>query len=238
MRTESDFIDLYEAHYSDLAAQVAAYLGDAVEAQDMVQEAFLRAWQRWEKIGGYEQPLAWVRRVAWNLATNRHRRLQVARKFLLKQREPEGVPAANPDHIALRDALQKVGARQRKALVMHYMADMRVAQIAEACGVRVGTVKSWLHRGRKELAEILGDDRESLRRTGAPPDDTHVLAKPVDVGDERGSSPDAGASARGAASGAPDRGEYSAGGPSARAGESKDQGAADAARTQRGGSRR
>ncbi|WP_025272553.1 RNA polymerase sigma factor [Haloglycomyces albus] len=158
MRTESDFIDLYEDHYSDLAGQVSAYLGDASEAQDMVQEAFLRAWQRWDRIGVYDQPLAWVRRVAWNLATNRHRRNQVARRFLLKQRDPEGVPAVNPDHIALHEALQKVGARQRKAIVMHYMGDMSVADIAEVCGVRAGTVKSWLHRGRKELAGLLGDD--------------------------------------------------------------------------------
>ncbi|GAA2169152.1 MULTISPECIES: RNA polymerase sigma factor [Glycomyces] len=158
MRTEAEFTDLYEKHFSELAAQVCAYLGDATEAQDLVQEAFLRAWQRWDKVGGYEEPVAWVRRVAWNLATSRHRRNQVARKFLQKSSAPELAPAASPDHVALVAALKLVPAKRRQALVMHYMADMTVAAIAEATGAKEGTVKSWLHRGRKELAALLTDE--------------------------------------------------------------------------------
>jgi RNA polymerase sigma-70 factor, ECF subfamily len=158
VRTEAEFTGLYEKHFSELAAQVCAYLGDATEAQDLVQEAFLRAWQRWDKVGGYEEPVAWVRRVAWNLATSRHRRNQVARKFLQKSSAPELAPAASPDHVALVAALKLVPAKRRQALVMHYMADMTVAAIAEATGAKEGTVKSWLHRGRKELAALLTDE--------------------------------------------------------------------------------
>jgi RNA polymerase sigma-70 factor (ECF subfamily) len=158
VRTEAEFTGLYEKHFSELAAQVCAYLGDATEAQDLVQEAFLRAWQRWDKVGGYEEPVAWVRRVAWNLATSRHRRNQVARKFLQKSSAPEMAPAASPDHVALVAALKLVPAKRRQALVMHYMADMTVAAIAEATGAKEGTVKSWLHRGRKELAALLTDE--------------------------------------------------------------------------------
>lgn len=158
VRTEADFTGLYEKHFSELAAQVCAYLGDATEAQDLVQEAFLRAWQRWDKVGGYEEPVAWVRRVAWNLATSKHRRNQVARKFLQKSSAPELAPAASPDHVALVAALKSVPAKRRQALVMHYMADMTISAIAEATGAKEGTVKSWLHRGRKELAALLTDD--------------------------------------------------------------------------------
>jgi RNA polymerase sigma-70 factor (ECF subfamily) len=158
VRTEAEFTDLYEKHFSELAAQVCAYLGDATEAQDLVQEAFLRAWQRWDKVGGYEEPVAWVRRVAWNLATSKHRRNQVARKFLQKSSAPEMAPAASPDHVALVAALRQVPAKRRQALVMHYMADMTISAIAEATGAKEGTVKSWLHRGRKELAALLTDE--------------------------------------------------------------------------------
>ncbi|THV41138.1 SigE family RNA polymerase sigma factor [Glycomyces buryatensis] len=158
VRTEAEFTDLYENHFSELAAQVCAYLGDATEAQDLVQEAFLRAWQRWEKVGGYEEPVAWIRRVAWNLATSRHRRNQVARKFLQKSPPPETAPGASPDRVALVEALQHLPAKQRKALVMHYMADMPISAIAESTGAKEGTVKSWLHRGRRELAALLTDE--------------------------------------------------------------------------------
>jgi RNA polymerase sigma-70 factor, ECF subfamily len=163
VRTEAEFTDLYENHFSELAAQVCAYLGDATEAQDLVQEAFLRAWQRWDKVGGYEEPVAWVRRVAWNLATSRHRRNQVARKFLQKSSAPEPAPAASPDHVALVAALKEVPAKRRQALVMHYMADMTISAIAAHTGAREGTVKSWLHRGRKELAVLLTEKTPAAR---------------------------------------------------------------------------
>jgi RNA polymerase sigma-70 factor (ECF subfamily) len=166
VRTEAEFTDLYEKHFSELAAQVCAYLGDATEAQDLVQEAFLRAWQRWDKVGGYEEPVAWVRRVAWNLATSRHRRNQVARKFLQKSSAPEAAPGASPDHVALVAALRLVPAKRRQALVMHYMADMTISAIAAETGAREGTVKSWLHRGRKELAALLTDEAAEAKAGG------------------------------------------------------------------------
>ncbi|MDA1360566.1 SigE family RNA polymerase sigma factor [Glycomyces luteolus] len=183
VRTEAEFTDLYEKHFSELAAQVCAYLGDATEAQDLVQEAFLRAWQRWDKVGAYEEPVAWVRRVAWNLATSRHRRNQVARKFLQKSSAPELSPAASPDHVALVAALKLVPAKRRQALVMHYMADMTVNAIAAATGAKEGTVKSWLHRGRKELAALLTDEAadakpaKAVKTAEADPDTMPIRIK-------------------------------------------------------------
>lgn len=178
MRTEADFTDLYENHFSELAAQVCAYLGDSTESQDLVQEAFLRAWQRWDKVGSYEEPVAWVRRVAWNLATSRHRRNQVVRKFLQKSSAPEPAPAASPDHVALVEALQQVPAKRRKALVLHYMADMSISAIAESTGAKEGTVKSWLHRGRRELAELLSDEAPD---PAADPDTTPIRIRPLRI---------------------------------------------------------
>jgi len=182
VRTEAEFTHLYENHFSELAAQVCAYLGDATEAQDLVQEAFLRAWQRWDKVGGYEEPVAWVRRVAWNLATSRHRRNQVARKFLQKSQAPEVAPAASPDHVALVAALKEVPAKRRQALVMHYMADMTISAIAEQTGAREGTVKSWLHRGRKELAALLTDPTQTpAAKPPKGPDDADPDTMPIRI---------------------------------------------------------
>lgn len=157
VRSESEFIALYESRFSELAAQLYAYTSDASEAQDLVQEAFLRAWQRWEVIGGYDEPLAWVRRVAWNLATSRHRRVAVARKFLQRSAPPEPHPGMSPDHVALVEALRQVPEKQRRAVVLHYLGDMSVADIAKQTGAKEGTVKSWLHRGRSELARYLNE---------------------------------------------------------------------------------
>ena len=108
---------------------------------------------------GYEDPVAWVRRVAWNLATNRFHQLRRYRLFLRHQRE-EHVPAPNPDHVVLTTALAKLPANLRQAVVMHYLADLSVAEIAEQTGVAQGTVKSWLHRGRMKLAATLTAQEE------------------------------------------------------------------------------
>ncbi|HLU27938.1 MAG TPA: sigma factor-like helix-turn-helix DNA-binding protein, partial [Glycomyces sp.] len=123
-------------------------------------------------------PVAWVRRVAWNLATSRHRRNQVVRKFLQKSAPPETAPAASPDHVALVAALQQVPAKRRKALVLHYMADMSIAAIAESTGAKEGTVKSWLHRGRRELAALLSDEAPGARPGGSDPDTMPIRIRP------------------------------------------------------------
>jgi RNA polymerase sigma-70 factor (ECF subfamily) len=154
-----DFEALYAAHFDHLTLQLYAYSGDLGLAQDVVQEAFCRALLRWHRLVEYDDPVAWIRRVAWNLATNRFHQLRRHRLFLRRQRE-EHVPAPNPDHVVLTTALAKLPANQRQAVVMHYLADLSVAEIAEQTGAAQGTVKSWLHRGRMKLAATMTAQEE------------------------------------------------------------------------------
>lgn len=147
------YADVYQYGYARLCNQLFAYLGDREEAQDVVQEAYLRAWQQWRTVSRYDDPLAWVRRVAWNLATSRFRRLAVAARHLRRQRVEEAVDAVGPEHVALVAALRTLPVQPRQVLVMHYLADMSVADIAGDLDVPRGTVLSWLHRGRTKLAE-------------------------------------------------------------------------------------
>ena len=147
------FDEVYAAHYADLTVQLYAYCGDRQEAQDVVQEAFCRALARWKSVALYDDPVAWVRRVAWNLAVSRWRRTRTALNFLRKQPMDEPrVDGPTPERVALVEALGTLPPAQRRALVLHYLADLPVADIAEREGVPEGTVKSWLHRGRAALA--------------------------------------------------------------------------------------
>lgn len=160
---EIDFDAFYQAHFRAMAAQLCAYTGDLGHAQDLVQEAFCRAFARWQKIVRYEDPVAWVRKVAWNLATSRWRRLRTAQLFLRKQRQ-EYVPGPSPDRVALETALALLPANQRRAVVLYHLADMPISEIARQEGVAEGTVKSWLHRGRTALANHLTERTEEHRR--------------------------------------------------------------------------
>jgi RNA polymerase sigma-70 factor, ECF subfamily len=99
-----DFEALYAGHFDRLTLQLYAYTHDLAHAQDVVQEAFCRALARWSRLTTYEDPVGWVRRVAWNLATSRLRQMRRQASFLRGQRE-QHIPAPSPDHLALADAL-------------------------------------------------------------------------------------------------------------------------------------
>ncbi|GIH09678.1 hypothetical protein Rhe02_77450 [Rhizocola hellebori] len=168
--TAIDFDGFYLAHYGETVAMAYGFTADLAESQDIAQEAFSRAWQRWKVISHYEQPVSWVRRVATNLAHSRWRKLKLASAYLMRQRA-EDLPDLSPDHVDLVVALRTLPPVQRKAVVLHYLVDLPVGQIAEELGVSDGTVKSWLHRGRHALAAELGDE---VRRTVSPPAPTEL----------------------------------------------------------------
>src|SRR4029078_7135197 len=99
----------HHAHYPCLVAMSYSLLGDLGEAQDVVQEAFCRAWRRWDTITGYEPQVAWVRRVAMNLASSRWRHLRAAGRHLRRERMMN-VPPLEPDHVVLVAALRTLPA--------------------------------------------------------------------------------------------------------------------------------
>jgi RNA polymerase sigma-70 factor (ECF subfamily) len=158
----AEFDVLYQTHCADVVAMLHALTGDLGEAQDLAQEAFCRAWQRWSSIAAYENPVAWVRRVAVNLANSRWRHLRVVDRHLRAERTAVA-PPLQPDHVALVAALRHLPANQRTALVLHHLVDLPVAEIAQEMGVPAGTVKAWLSRGRNALALHLGDASDAAR---------------------------------------------------------------------------
>ena len=160
--SEIDFDDFYHAHFRALTVQLCAYTSDLAQAQDLAQEAFCRAYARWSKVVQYDDPVAWVRRVAWNLAVSRWRRTRTALTFLRKQRRDAAqVDGPNPERAALVEALGRLPDTLRRAMVLRYLADRTVADIADREGVPEGTVKSWLHRGRAALAAQLQPTEEA-----------------------------------------------------------------------------
>jgi RNA polymerase sigma-70 factor, ECF subfamily len=151
-----DIEAFYAANVNPLTLQLFAYTGNLAVAEDLVHEAFCRALPRWDSISSFDDPVAWVRRVAWNLANSRWRRLRAGRDFARRQREVV-VAGPDPNRVALTVALAKLPANQRRAVVLHHLADLSTRQIAEQEGVAEGTVRVWLHRGRTALSALLDD---------------------------------------------------------------------------------
>jgi RNA polymerase sigma-70 factor (ECF subfamily) len=153
-----DFDEFYLGSRVQLLRQLAAMTGEPEMAQDVLQEAYARAWQRWSRVSGMDDPRAWVRTVAWRLAISQFRRRRVAERFLSGLRR---TPAEGPglEHaIDLEQALLRLNPEFRRALVLHDLCGFTVDQIATECGVASGTVKSRLSRGRAAVAASLGAD--------------------------------------------------------------------------------
>jgi RNA polymerase sigma-70 factor (ECF subfamily) len=145
-----DFDELYASNFTGVVVQLYAYFGDLAEAQDVAQEAFCRAWQRWSSVSRYDDPVAWIRKVAWRLAVSRWRRVRTA---LLHSRstDVDYQPALDAVRVDVVRALAQLPADQRRAIVLHHMVGLSAAEIANDAGVPAGTVRSWLTRGRAAL---------------------------------------------------------------------------------------
>ncbi|MBB5110611.1 sigma-70 family RNA polymerase sigma factor [Micromonospora echinospora] len=149
--------EVYAGSFRRLVVQLYAVTGDLSEAQEAVQEAFTRALTTPGRFARLDNPEAWLRRVAVNVARSRHRRRRVLDRLLLRIGPPPAVADRSPEHLALLAAMRELPEAQRTALAMHYLVDLPVEEIATTLGVSTGTVKSRLSRGRRALAALLTD---------------------------------------------------------------------------------
>jgi RNA polymerase sigma-70 factor, ECF subfamily len=152
MSDDHDFSAFYHATYARLVVQLFAVTGNLHDAEDVAQEAFARACVRWHRVRAYDVPVAWVHRVAFNLAIQGRRRARRAVRLRDRLGPPGHAPALSVEHVALVEALGKLSLRHRQVLVLHYLADLSVEQIARELGIAVGTAKSRLSRAREALA--------------------------------------------------------------------------------------
>lgn len=149
--------------YPKLVAGIALISGNRAVAEDAVQEALARAWERSERGEQIESLKAWVTTVAINQVRSGFRRLLAERRA--RQRSgPDWnmtsdlptVPEAEQT-VDVRRALMALPRRQREATVLRYYLDLDVAEVARALRINEGTVKTTLHRARRALAAALGE---------------------------------------------------------------------------------
>jgi RNA polymerase sigma-70 factor (ECF subfamily) len=136
-----------------------ALCGNVTEAEDAVQEAFVKAIGQGRAFERVHNPEAWLRTVAINHQRNNWRHAKVVRRFVASVPGSQDVPELSPDHVAVVRAIAELDPDLRQVVVLRYLADLGVAEIAHELGMPDGTVKSRLARARERLAPML-DDRE------------------------------------------------------------------------------
>jgi RNA polymerase sigma-70 factor, ECF subfamily len=161
---ESLFMDQYEP----LAQALTLISRDPDVAQDAVQETFVRLCREWPTISGYRHQTAWVRKVALNLVRDQQRRSGRWARFSVSL-DQMGQDAADPDDAdpihdgfapddtwaygdsELWNAVRRLPEKQRMAVGLFYIADLKVSEVAAAMDVSAGTVKRHLERARNTL---------------------------------------------------------------------------------------
>jgi RNA polymerase sigma factor (sigma-70 family) len=152
-----DFADFYRGSRDNCLRAVLVSVGDRDLAQDLVAEAFARAWASWRSVGTHPAPAAWVVRTALNAHVSRWRR---------RRRE---IPLADPGTIAdlaattepgpvdprIMAALLRLPARQRQVVALRLFLDLDTGGTAEVLGIAPGTVTAHLARAVAALRDDL-----------------------------------------------------------------------------------
>lgn len=148
---EPSLEDLFRRSYRPLVRALTVACGDVDDAADAVQDAFVQAGRHWRRVGRYDDPAVWLRRVAVNRLANQRRGARRRAAFVARARvaAPADLGAGDTD---LTAAVAALPPGQRLAVGLYYLADLTVADVAAAMGVAPGTVKSQLHDARRSLA--------------------------------------------------------------------------------------
>ena len=142
------FNEVYRERYPTMVRLAVLLLGDRAQAEEVAQDAFVAAYQRWSSI---EAPAAYIRQSVTNGCRDALRRRRVAETLHLRRTAPDTLEP----HEHVDDLLAALPPKQRVAVVLRFYEDQSVDQIADLLNTRPGTVKSLLHRAMAQLREDL-----------------------------------------------------------------------------------
>ena len=154
---------LYQAHALALVKLAVLMTGDQSTAEDVVQDAFLGLYRRWQALHDADKALSYLRSSVLNGCRSVHR-VRFRRQAVLLDPPGEADSAEaeallGEAHREVIVALRRLAPRQREAVVLRYYLDMTEDQAAQSMGVSRGTVKSATHRGLAALARLLKESQ-------------------------------------------------------------------------------
>ena len=154
---DADYDLVFATEFPAVMRAVYAVVHDLDRAEDITQDAFVRLLRHWKKVSRYDRPGAWVRRVAINLAISSARRERRRHLIELSATPVPASASASGDADVLR-AIQDLPPMQRAAVALFYLEDQPVTEVAHVLGCAESTARVHLHRARRRLAEILGEE--------------------------------------------------------------------------------
>ena len=159
-----DFAEFYRRSADECLRAVLVSVGDLDTAQDLVDEAFARAWASWRTVSRHPAPTAWVVRTALNANISRWRRrrkeVSVPDPGAVADPPMVGGAADSPADPRIMAALMRLPARQRQVVALRLILDLDTGRTAEVLGIAPGTVMAHLGRAIAALREDLMPERQ------------------------------------------------------------------------------
>jgi RNA polymerase sigma-70 factor, ECF subfamily len=152
----------FETFYDDesrlLFRRLWLVTGNRAEAEELMQDAFLRVWERWDRVGGMDDPVGYLYRTAMNLFRKRYRRAMLAIRRSVRLAPSQDDFADADDRETVRRVLATLPPRQRAALVLTEMLGFTPDEAGSALGVKASTVRSLSHQGRQSFRRVMEVD--------------------------------------------------------------------------------
>ena len=167
MGQDVEFQEFFASQYGPLCRLGYWLTGDLVEAEELAQEALVRAYWRWPVVRRLDRPGDYTRKVLVNRYRSLLRRARVEARYAGRVRLATGPqPADHDGSLVLWAAVRRLPPRQRAAIVLRYQEDLPEAEVARLLGLSVGTVKSTTSRALAKLRDELGPQAGDLAGRG------------------------------------------------------------------------
>jgi RNA polymerase sigma-70 factor (ECF subfamily) len=148
----------YQREFKAIVAIARALVRDGGTAEDLAQDAFVAAHRNWDRVSHYDNPTAWVRRVAVNKATSFQRRRGAEWRAITRlggAADSSTMPDISHETEEVWNEVRRLPRRQAQAIALFYVGQLSIEEIAEVMDCQRGAVKSHLHRARTKLNQSL-----------------------------------------------------------------------------------
>ena len=152
------FEDFFRGQTQSLYAHLCLITGNRAEAEELGQEAFLKVWERWDRVAGMEEPTGYLYRTAMNLFRKRYRRAALALRKTVSEELRRDEFATVEDRSIVARAMVELAPRQRAALVLTELIGFSSEEAGQMLGVSPGTVRALASQGRAAMRQHLEAD--------------------------------------------------------------------------------
>ncbi|HEU4356119.1 MAG TPA: sigma-70 family RNA polymerase sigma factor [Actinomycetota bacterium] len=158
LEASRSFESFYDGESRLLFRRLWLVTGNRAEAEELMQDAFLRVWERWDRVGRMDDPVGYLYRTAMNLFRKRYRRAVLAIRLSVGLTHAQDDFADADDRQTVRRVLATLPPRQRAALVLTEMLGFTPKEAGDALGVKASTVRSLSRQGRESFRRLMEVD--------------------------------------------------------------------------------